>query len=223
MIVRIEYEALKGSNTLVMHEKSKNVYPLLRVRVSDENIESALAKKFKNRVIGYDFIGNNFDKIRSLNPVNKLILIEKDCTSEFPDNIEDYVSGIPSCCRVVLRVAQDFHDMRFVKALSERFSNVSFCGGDFLRLDGCRLGCVQVSDLQGKGVSIKSLRTCGGCNCAMKTVDASDVEFDLLSVAVLACAEKSTSSEKKGASKSGKKSAEKKKSAFLSSGGLSAF
>ena len=66
--------------------------------------------------------------------------------------------------------------MRLVDNLSKQYSNIRFCGGKFLRLPSCRIGCIQREEIPSKIADSKISYYTEGCACAMVTMNIEDVE-----------------------------------------------
>ena len=71
---------------------------------------------------------------------------------------------------VVVKLPNTFSDMRAISELCEKYATVRVCGGNVMRLAGCRVGCIE-----GKGNVV-----CVGCSCGdtyLDEVDAALLEF----------------------------------------------
>jgi hypothetical protein len=91
------------------------------------------------------------------------------------------MSCIPNWVVVSIKTPNDFCDMRLVETLSKKYDNIRFCGGKFLRLPTCRIGCIQREEVPSKISDNKISYYTEGCACAMVTMDIQDVEgVDLL-------------------------------------------
>ena len=91
------------------------------------------------------------------------------------------MTKVPDWVIVSIRTPEDFSDMRLVDNLSKQYANIRFCGGKFLRLPSCRIGCIQREEIPSKIADSKISYYTEGCACAMVTMNIEDVEgVDLL-------------------------------------------
>ena len=176
MIVKMKYEDVKG-NTLKVFMDDKKVPAYMRVSVTSDNISEALTKYGNARnVVAFDYTGdiqtlNNLDLYCSVPVCVKFELEDVDST------IDDIMESITnSKVRVIIKLPESFCNMQAIEQYSEKYSNVHFCGGHFLRLEGCRIGCIGVEDIPKKVHPKKIKLECKGCACVYETVDIN--EFD---------------------------------------------
>ena len=106
-------------------------------------------------------------------------------TREFTDvnelAISFFVKSLPDWVIVSIKTPADFCDMRLVEGLSKQFPNIRFCGGKFLRLPTCRIGCIQKEEIPVKIADSKISYYTEGCACAKITLPIEEVEgIDML-------------------------------------------
>ena len=181
MIIRLEYEdiGLVGIRTNY-NNKVKNHY--IRYIVDEYCVEKAIKEVRGNKwVVALDYEGDN-QYLFNIEDVPSIPLI---VTKEFVDmtelSIDFFMSCVPDWVIVSIKTPIDFCDMRLVETLSKKYSNIRFCGGKFLRLPTCRIGCIQRDEVPAKISDNKISYYTEGCACAMVTMDIEDVEgVDLL-------------------------------------------
>lgn len=103
---------------------------------------------------------------------------------DFGTNItEDDVLGVSASLRDglvgVLRVPTEYKDMEFIYNMSQKYSNIRFCGGTTFCLDGCRLGCCGRDIFEKRNVKYDDKQYFHeGCCCAAETVSDTEVELE---------------------------------------------
>ena len=181
MIIKLEYEdiGLVGIKTNY-NNKVKNHY--IRFIVDEYCVEKAIKEAENNKwVVALDYEGD-FQYLFNLEEVPKIpVIITKEFTEVNELSIAFFMTKVPDWVIVSIRTPEDFSDMRLVDNLSKQYSNIRFCGGKFLRLPSCRIGCIQREEIPSKIADSKiSYYTEGGA-CAMVTMNIEDVEgVDLL-------------------------------------------
>lgn len=181
MIIRLEYEdiGLVGIRTNY-NNKVKNHY--IRYIIDEFCVEKAINEIRNNKwVVALDYVGDyqylfNLD-IRPTVP----LIVRKEFLEITELTIDFFMSTIPDWVIVSIKTPENFSDMRLVESLSMKYPNIRFCGGKFLRLPTCRIGCIQRNEISGKIADSKISYYTEGCACAMVTMDIEDVEgVDLL-------------------------------------------
>lgn len=181
MIIKLEYEdiGLVGIKTNY-NNKVKNHY--IRFIVDEYCVEKAIKEAENNKwVVALDYEGD-FQYLFNLEEVPKIpVIITKEFTEVNELSIAFFMTKVPDWVIVSIRTPEDFSDMRLVDNLSKQYSNIRFCGGKFLRLPSCRIGCIQREEIPSKIADSKISYYTEGCACAMVTMNIEDVEgVDLL-------------------------------------------
>jgi hypothetical protein len=181
MIIKLEYEdiGLVGIKTNY-NNKVKNHY--IRFIVDEYCVEKAIKEAENNKwVVALDYEGD-FQYLFNLEEVPKIpVIITKEFTEINELSIAFFMTKVPDWVIVSIRTPEDFSDMRLVDNLSKQYSNIRFCGGKFLRLPSCRIGCIQREEIPSKIADSKISYYTEGCACAMVTMNIEDVEgVDLL-------------------------------------------
>ena len=181
MIIKLEYEdiGLVGIKTNY-NNKVKNHY--IRFIVDEYCVEKAIKEAENNKwVVALDYEGD-FQYLFNLEEVPKIpVIITKEFTEVNKLSIAFFMTKVPDWVIVSIKTPEDFSDMRLVDNLSKQYSNIRFCGGKFLRLPSCRIGCIQREEIPSKIADSKISYYTEGCACAMVTMNIEDVEgVDLL-------------------------------------------
>ncbi len=181
MIIKLEYEdiGLVGIKTNY-NNKVKNHY--IRYIVDEYSIEKAIKEVRNNKwVVALDYEGDNQHLFTLDEKPNIPVIVTKEFTEVTELGIDFFMSYVPSWVIVSIKTPADFCDMRLVETLSKKYSNIRFCGGKFLRLPTCHIGCIQRDEVPAKIADSKISYYTEGCACAMVTMNIEDVEgVDLL-------------------------------------------
>ena len=181
MIIKLEYEdiGLVGIKTNY-NNKVKNHY--IRYIVDEYSIEKAIKEVRNNKwVVALDYEGDNQHLFTLEEKPNIPVIVTKEFTEVTELGIDFFMSYVPSWVIVSIKTPSDFCDMRLVETLSKKYSNIRFCGGKFLRLPTCHIGCIQRDEIPAKIADSKISYYTEGCACAMVTMNIEDVEgVDLL-------------------------------------------
>ena len=181
MIIKLEYEdiGLVGIKTNY-NNKIKNHY--IRYIVDEYSIEKAIKEVRNNKwVVALDYEGDNQHLFTLEEKPNIPVIVTKEFTEVTELGIDFFMSYVPDWVIVSIKTPSDFCDMRMVETLSKKYPNIRFCGGKFLRLPTCHIGCIQRDEVPAKIADSKISYYTEGCACAMVTMNIEDVEgVDLL-------------------------------------------
>ncbi len=181
MIIRLEYEdiGLVGIRTNY-NNKVKNHY--IRYIIDEFCVEKAINEANNNKwIVALDYVGDyqylyNLD-IRPTVP----LIVSKEFIDMTELSIDFFMGSVPDWVIVSIKTPSEFSDMRLIESLSKKYSNIRFCGGKFLRLPTCRIGCIQREEIPAKITDSKISYYTEGCACALVTMDIEEVEgVDLL-------------------------------------------
>lgn len=176
MIVKLKYEDVKG-NTLKVDVDGKETMCYMRVAVNSDNVIEAVSalKGYKN-VVAFDYTGD-IQTLEGLETYNTPICVKY--TLDVVDNtIDDIMASVPETVRVIIGVPSDFCNMQVIEEYSNKYQNIRFCGGHFIRLEGCNIGCIGVEDIPRKIHANRIKLECRGCACAYENTDIND--FDIV-------------------------------------------
>jgi hypothetical protein len=177
MIVKLKHEDVKG-NTLRVEINGKSTFAYMRVATNPDNIVEALTTHGINRnVIAFDYVGD----VQTLNTlkIGKTPVIIQFVLDTIDSTVDDIMESINnSKIRVVIKLPSEYADMQTIEEYSLKYPNLRFCGGHFLRIDTCNIGCVSFSDLPKSAGKNKARLVCQGCSCADDTYDIN--EFDIV-------------------------------------------
>lgn len=210
MIVKLKYDDVKG-NTLKLGIDGKKVPVFMRVAVDQDNVIEAVEKfKTYKNVVLLDYTGDmqTLEGLDSTTPIAVKFELET-----IDSTIDDIMESVPSNVRVVVKLPNDYSDMRTIEAYSNKYSNIRFCGGYFLRLEGCKIGCVCAEDIYKKVSANKVNLISRGCACVYENVDINDfdiVEFTDEVIPVKEVKPKATKTKTSSGTPKAKKEAKKK-------------
>ena len=149
---------------------NKEQQVLFRVTIDDFNFDEAIEcyKKDVN-IVMLEYEGTDeylkattMDKCKGVY-MTKSIDVGTDVTS---DDIDKIVSTYPSFLTLIIKLPQEFNDMKFIKDMCNKYSNIRFCGGTLFQLDGVRLGCCGADKLGRYKVKDREFIKVG-CGCAL--------------------------------------------------------
>lgn len=162
------------------NNKVKSHY--IRYIVDEFSIDKALKETENNKwVVALDYQGDlqylfNFTEIPK-----KPIIITKELKEISEVSISYIMNTIPNWVIVAIKTSKDFCDLRLIEKMSKKYKNIRFCGGKFLRLPCCNIGCIQREDIPIKIPDSKVQYYVEGCSCIMPTLPIDEVEgVDLL-------------------------------------------
>lgn len=170
MILKIPYTELNGIGVRgTLNGKQQDFY--LRVGVTQDNIMEAIGKLDKNKmVVAYDYTGDAGFLCGMEKPEKPVIAT---CPAQTVDLNLDMIAGsVPSWVRLVVQLPESYADMSAIEVYSQKFPNMRFCGGSFIRLPGCNIGCICADDLP---VRLTPPVTTVGCACAFPYVEREDI------------------------------------------------
>lgn len=174
MILKVPFEQVQ--NTAARGEvDGKKVNFFLRVGVTESNLEEALKKYTACKtIVGFDYEGSA-EALYNLDlPANRIFVTKE--VADLGPGIDFIVKAYPDVVRLILKVPDDFVDMRQVGQCCTRFANVRVDGGRLLRLPGVRIGAVDQDDFVKKVPESRVLLACEGDAGIMRSVDYLDVE-----------------------------------------------
>lgn len=95
------------------------------------------------------------------------------------EEIEDISESLPEGVSAVIKLPEDYSDMRFIYGISQKYANIRFCGGMLFRLEGCNLGCCECDYLTKLGMKYDdSNYIYEGCACAVNAYNIEEVELE---------------------------------------------
>lgn len=181
MIIQLEYQDIGLVGIRTNYEnKVKNHY--IRYIVDEYSIDKAIKEVRNNKwVVALDYEGDVQYLYNIVERPTVPVIVTKEMKDINELSISFYIKTIPDWVIVSIKTSSDFCDMRLIEQLSKEYKNVRFCGGKFLRLPDCNIGCIQRSDISGKVADSKVEYYTEGCACILKTMSIEEVEgVDLL-------------------------------------------
>lgn len=176
MIIQLEYQDidLVGIKTNY-NGKVKSHY--IRYIVDEFSIDSALKDAETNKwIVALDYQGD-YQYLYNFNKEPKIpVIVTKELKEINEMTVSFCMSMLPNWVIVVIKTPKDFHDMKMIECLSKKYKNIRFCGGKFLRLPCCSIGCIQREDIPSKIPESKISYYTEGCACIMPTLPLEEVE-----------------------------------------------
>lgn len=176
MLIKLDYRE-NGIVGIKTTHKNKIRHHYLRFIVDEYSIDNALNhSEINDWLIALDYEGDmaylwGYDRVPNI-PV----IVTKKVDSVTEIEVGFIVKQIPSWVRIAIKTPKEFSDMRLIKEISLKYPNVRFCGGNFVRLPGCNIGCIQESDLPLPINQSKIEYITEGCACIKKTIALEDFE-----------------------------------------------
>lgn len=174
MILRLKYDELKA-DAVKGKVNGKAFSFFLRLVVDRSNLSEAIRRFTDNKLLlAFDYQ----DDPAALQGVDlgvKPVLYTQQVET-LDINIDMLLNQLPAKMHLVCQLPSTFNDMRAIADYSRKYHNIRFCGGNFLHLEGCRLGCILASEIPRKFSDSRLPITTTGCASLMPTVDLADVE-----------------------------------------------
>lgn len=181
----------------VVAKIGKKKFPVVfRVTVDDFSVEEAIntAKRDSN-ILMLNYVGSQ-GGLSQINPQGVYIAwiaeVGNDVSEE---DIQKYIDTTPEGVTLVVKVPEDYKNIRFLYEMSEKYQNIRFCGGCLFCFDECKFGCCGKDICTARGIKFDDTEYIKeGCSCAIPAFDIADVE---LSVTTAKNKSKSSSSSSK--------------------------
>lgn len=176
MIIKLDYQ---DNNLLALKTfyKGKEKYHYIRYVVDEYSIDEAIQKIKGNKwVVALDYEGD----LEHLFTLNEKPIVPVIVTKVLEDvnelSIDFMVNTIPDWVILSIKTPSDFCDMRFVEYISKKYKNIRFCGGKFLRLPDCNVGCIGRVNIPDRIPESDVKYYTEGCACILVSMHVEDVE-----------------------------------------------
>ena len=94
------------------------------------------------------------------------------------DDVENVINETPKYVTPIIKLPEDFNDLRLIWEFSKHYPKVRFCGGDLFNCSGCRLGCCGLDLMRSLGIKEKNLNLDKvGCSCFCDVFQFEDLEL----------------------------------------------
>lgn len=174
MVVQVNYQDDLVTIESLENGKKKNNY--IRYIVDEFSLEKAIKDLDNNKwAVAIDYIGDTDYLFQVEKHPKKPIIITKEFKNITELSIDFYMTMIPDWVVVSIKTPNDFCDMRLVESLSKKYNNIRFCGGKFLRLPNCNIGCIRREDIPARIGETKVSYYTEGCACIIKTVSLEEL------------------------------------------------
>ena len=176
LIVRMDYEDI-GLVCVRTNRKGKVRNNYIRYYVDEYSIDKAIRNTKSNKwVVALDYVGDYQYLFNIEEKPSIPVIVTKEFTEINELSISFFMKCVPDWVIVSIKTPSNYCDMRMIENLSMQFPNIRFCGGKFLRLPGCRIGCIQKEDLPKQVAESKVPYYTEGCACAIITKHIDEVE-----------------------------------------------
>lgn len=175
MIVKLKYEEVAGA-ALKGAVEGKVYNFFMRVEVDETNITEAIETLKGNKwCVGLDYRGN-LGVLRAVEAKGVKILVETDTLDALDARLDNFVGSVPPHIRVIAKVEPEYCNMRKIEEYSIKYSNLRFCGGNLIRLDGCSIGCITTNDVFKKVADNRLPIVTSGCSCVYKNLSLGELD-----------------------------------------------
>lgn len=208
MIVKADLSEIKEyTGKSVSAKIGKKSHPVLfRVNVDNFSVEEAIdvAKRDSN-IVMLNYIGSPAG-LANIDTKGVYITFSVEVGNDVSEeDIVKYIADIPEGVTLVVKLPEEFKNIRFAYEMSQKYDKVRFCGGCLFCFDECRFGCLGRDICTQKGIKFDDteyIKT--GCSCCIPIDDIANVELSI------------SNSKQKSSSHSGNKSKNSKASLFSS-------
>lgn len=176
IIIQLDYQDIELVTIRTNYNnKIKDNY--LRYIVDEFSLEKAIKEMEENKwVVALDYIGDLEYLFNIVNKPQKPIIVTKNLLDINELSIDFIMQTMPDWVIVSIKTPDSFCDMRIVERLSKKYKNIRFCGGKFLRLPNCNVGCIQREDIPVKIRDSAISYNTEGCSCIIETLRLDEVE-----------------------------------------------
>ena len=177
MIIQMDYED-NGLYAIKTNYNKKEKYHYIRYVVDEFSIDRAIEDIKGNKyVVALDYEGD-IQYLNSLKerPENIPVIVTKELRDVNELSIAFLMQKLPNWVVVAIKTPEDFCDMRVVENLSNKFKNIRFCGGKFLRLPSCNIGCILRENIPEKIPESKINFYTEKCSCIISTMHIDEVQ-----------------------------------------------
>lgn len=155
--------------------KIRNNY--IRYIVDEYSIDKAIRNTKSNKwVVALDYVGDYQYLFNIEEKPSIPVIVSKSFVDINELSIGFFMKCVPDWVIVSIKTPADYCDMKMVETLCMQYPNIRFCGGKFLRLPTCRVGCIQKEDLPKPVAESKIPYYTEGCACAIITKPIDEVE-----------------------------------------------
>lgn len=159
----------------------KKLPVVFRVTVDDFTVEEAIdvAKRDSN-ILMLNYVGSQ-GGLSQVNPQGVYIAWSIDVGNDVSeDDIQKCVEATPPGVTLVVKVPEDYKNIRFLYEMSEKYQSVRFCGGCLFCFDECKFGCCGKDICSARGIKFDDTEYIKeGCSCAIPVFDIADVELSV--------------------------------------------
>jgi hypothetical protein len=184
VIVKVNQETasqLRNGNCYAVVGKKKTP-ALLYIEADDYTIVDAIEEFKANKNVGVVEHMGTHNKLSSLSSEifrGAYTILTHELSTVTEEEVEKAVASTPAGVACMCKLPDDFCDMRFIRAMCDKFLNLRFCGGYLFRLDGCRLGYI-AKDTLSDAINVKTDKLIAtNSGCIMNYVDYEAVSLEL--------------------------------------------
>lgn len=191
VIVKANYEIANeyanGRVTTKIGNKKHQVF--FKVSCDDYSLNSCieLAKKSNNIImLEYEGLPVAPSFVALTQPIGVYIGYKTEVGMDISeDDIIRILNDTPLGVTPIIKLPDEYKDIRFVYDMCQKYDRIRFCGGLMFNLEGCRLGCCGRDVLDSNNIKYPSdVLMHEGCSCGLEVVDAEGLEFEVTAKAV---------------------------------------
>lgn len=186
VIVKASYEtASKYANGRVItkvNNKKHQVY--FKVPCDDYSLNACieLAKNNSNIImLDYEGLPMSPSFMALTEPIGVYIGIKIEVGMDLSeDDIVRIINDTPAGVTPIIKLPDEYKNIRFIYNMSNKYSRLRFCGGTMFNLSGCKFGCCGADILEERGIKFPAdeMIHCG-CSCGLEVVDEEGLEFEV--------------------------------------------
>lgn len=175
MLLKLKYDDVKASGARgEVNGKMMNFF--MRVQVDELNLVEAMQKFKSNKwVVALDYTGE-VGFLKTVEVLDKTIIVTKE-VEKVDLNVDFIMSDIDNRVRVVFSLPENYSDMRTIYDYSQKYTNIRFDGGKFIKLDGCNVGAIGVDDIPKKIADSRIAVVTRGSASVFEEVHIDDVDM----------------------------------------------
>lgn len=182
IIVKTDFETAKayaGKNVYTKFDGRKHQV-FFRVFVDDSTLSDGIALSRDKNVLMLLYVGSDsYLSTYDFTNCGTYIGVSKEVGNDLTESdINTMLSCLPEAVTLILKLPEDYKDIRFLYEMSQKYKRVRFCGGTLFCFDECNFGCCGRELLDKQGIKYdKESYLKEGCCCALQSVDGIDLEY----------------------------------------------
>ncbi len=208
VVCSVDYSIARGyvGKQLTAQVDHKKHQVFLKLTCSENDLEDSLSlAKGSPNIVMVEYQGQlDSDAFRGINTRGIYVGVVKDAGADIDESdIDKLLEDIPDGVTLIIRLPKGYCDLGKLWELSNRYSNVRFCGGLLFEVDGVKIGMVGPDVLDAfKGKHDETSYMIDGLDDCVPDLDIFDLDIN---ISVASSTSKSGSSKSSGSKASVKK------------------